>query len=354
LRALVSGVLIGTTAKLRMSSKKADGIYEGAISVALLSGESGGLSMIFPITSVYTSPVVYVRLALNDGTANGNEASFSSVVLLDLTAAFGAGCEPTAAQMDAFLARWPNSFFSGTANIAPQDKTLNTLVEVKRQLDERTGYGVASGLAITAQSTPNMTVAIAAGVCYEANGMRYAVTAVSAQAITASDATNPRIDAIYEHRGGAYYLAGTAVASPVPPTIPSDGLLLAWVSVAAGVTAITSAMITSKKKTLNGEDWITPTLLNGATASIPVAYRKDMDGTVHLRGIVTSPTLGVDIFVLPAGYRPNTDEMWFVTFAGTASIANISKPRIMSGGSVRIYYYGTSVSLAGISFKADQ
>jgi hypothetical protein len=354
MRALVSGILAGT-ARIKLYNKKTDGNYEAAVSSTLLGGESGGLSLTLLASSVYSSPAMLVRLLLNDGTANANEASFSCVSVLDLTAAFGAGREPTAAVMDALIARWPSSYFSGTVNLAPQDKMLNTIAGIKRQLDERTGYGVASGLAVTAQETPGMTVAVAAGVCYEADGMRYTVPAVSAMVIAAADAANPRIDAIYEHRGGAYSMAGTAAATPVAPTIPSDGLLLAWVNVAAGVTAITSAMIVPKKKTLLGEDWITPTLLNGWTAYdaalYPIGYCKDACGIVHIRGLFKDGAANSMAFTLPVGYRPNR-----TLLLGHRSASAMTLPLILYSGNVcpSQITYASYASLDGVSFKADQ
>ena len=57
-----------------------------------------------------------------------------SVMLIDLTAAFGAGHEPTAAQMDAYLAYWLYSYFEGAENIARMDKLLPYLLAAIRDL----------------------------------------------------------------------------------------------------------------------------------------------------------------------------------------------------------------------------
>ncbi len=244
---------------------------------------------------------------------------------------------------------------TGTLTVQDAKSLIAESDDQKIRLTEKTGYGVLSGLGVTAQSTPNMTVSVASGICYLQNGTRYAVQSNAALAVSAADATNPRIDIVYvSSLGVVSYLAGTAAASPVAPTVPTDGLLLALVSVAANVTAITTAMITSKKKTLNGEDWITPTLLNGATAPTPVAYRKDVDGTVYLRGVFTAPVLEVAVFALPVGYRPSTNELWYLVYAGSATNTLFGKIRVMADGGVKVYYYGTNISLASICFKADQ
>ena len=44
-------------------------------------------------------------------------AEIDNVLVIDLTAAFGAGNEPTAAQMDRLLTQFPNSWFDGTTNL---------------------------------------------------------------------------------------------------------------------------------------------------------------------------------------------------------------------------------------------
>ena len=48
-------------------------------------------------------------------TVAGEVIKFKNLLAIDLTAAFGAGNEPTAAQMDAYLAAYPNSWFDGSA-----------------------------------------------------------------------------------------------------------------------------------------------------------------------------------------------------------------------------------------------
>ena len=49
------------------------------------------------------------------------------------------------------------------------------------------------------------------------------------------------------------------------------------------------------------EDWITPTLLNGATGDIQ--FRKNQFGRVEFIGKITG-SQGSEVFVLPIGYRP--------------------------------------------------
>ncbi|MCE5342313.1 MAG: phage baseplate upper protein [Eubacteriales bacterium] len=219
---------------------------------------------------------------------------------------------------------------------------------------EKAGYGIISGLAVAAQSTPNMTVNVASGVLYKADGTRQAPTANAALAVTAADATNPRIDIVYISSAGVVsYLAGTAAATPTIPSVPSGGLLDAQINVTAAATTITNTMIVMRQKLVLTENRFYPDMQNGATASTPVSVRKDADGTVFMRGILTVATSGVTVFTLPAGYRPNISEMWYKAFAGSAGAGNVADVRVMASGEVRIYGYLTGVSLAGVVFKAD-
>lgn len=107
--------------------------------------------------------------------------------------------------------------------------------------------GVISGCAVTAQGTPNMTVAVAAGIVVSA-AVPADVTAGNVT-ITAAHATLDRMDLIVASSAGVLSaVAGTATAAPVlMPTIPADSVLLAVVWVSAAVTSIVSNRITDKR-----------------------------------------------------------------------------------------------------------
>lgn len=89
------------------------------------------------------------------------------------------------------------------------------------------------------------------------------------------------------------------------------------------------------------EDWITPTLLNGATVKPPsgvtitdVGYRYYDNGIVRLRGTLIGASLFTTLFILPAGYRP-TQEIKKVISAKNAF------------GLLRIYTNGNVVQALG-------
>lgn len=108
------------------------------------------------------------------------------------------------------------------------------------------GSGVISGCAVTAQSSPDMTVAVAAGVISVA-GVRASVSGANATIGTA-DGTNPRIDLITINSSGAIATtAGTAAGVPELPSIPSVSIVIALVFVPASDTAISTAQIVDKR-----------------------------------------------------------------------------------------------------------
>lgn len=71
-------------------------------------------------------------------TANGQIIEVQYVSTLNLTAIFGKGNEPTAEQMDAIMAKFPNSWFNGTANLFRASETLKKQIA----LDVRTEFDV--------------------------------------------------------------------------------------------------------------------------------------------------------------------------------------------------------------------
>lgn len=112
------------------------------------------------------------------------------------------------------------------------------------------GVGVVSACGVTAQGTPDMTVAIAAGSIRIASGAIVAVTGGNGT-ITTADATNPRIDLISASNAGVKTVtAGTAAANPAAPALPAGNVGLAMVYVPVNDTAIAANQITDKRVVL--------------------------------------------------------------------------------------------------------
>lgn len=107
------------------------------------------------------------------------------------------------------------------------------------------GTGVISGCDVTAQGSPNMTVAVASGVVQVAGVL---VTVSSGNVtITAADGSLARFDLVVVNSSGTKSaVAGTPSTNPVFPAVPANSVALAAVYVPAGDTAINSTQIVSK------------------------------------------------------------------------------------------------------------
>lgn len=128
------------------------------------------------------------------------------------------------------------------AQAAPDARDIDILVA------GYAGTGVIDGCAVTAQATPDMTLAVAAGTV-AVLGTTAAVTAGNVT-ITTAHATNPRFDLVVVSSAGTKSVtAGTAAAAPVFPAIPASSVVLAAVYVPANDTAIGSTQIVDKRVT---------------------------------------------------------------------------------------------------------
>ena len=85
--------------------------------ITTLSGQTDGRMITAYVSNAFASAEI----------AGSSSYSFGYVKLIDLTATFGAGKEPTLAEMDRLMARYPNSWFDGTKPI----QTIETLYQEK-------------------------------------------------------------------------------------------------------------------------------------------------------------------------------------------------------------------------------
>jgi hypothetical protein len=106
--------------------------------------------------------------------------------------------------------------------------------------------GVLSGCGVTAQGTPDLTLAVASGFVVSA-GIKKTVASGNV-AIAAADGANPRVDLVYADANGAKAVrTGVAAANPKAPALNAGESLLAMVYVPAGDTAIADNQITDKR-----------------------------------------------------------------------------------------------------------
>lgn len=204
--------------------------------------------------------------------------------------------------------------YSGDITAATEVKgAINTL---NSNMLEKTGYGVYSGLAVTAQTTPNMTVNVASGVCYMPTyGTRYAPVANASLAVSTADTTLSRTDIVYVNSSGVTsYLAGTitAVAGSRTYTITtnakystSDTITLCGVTLSVGTTLPTSTTF--------------PEGLDIATTVSNIAAALNLNTTITSIYTVTSSGTSFTLTEKVAG-GGNTPTV--ATYTGTVVISN--------------------------------
>lgn len=247
-------------------------------------------------------------------------------------------------------------YIDGTVNWLKAGYMQKKIATLNTAANEKTGYGVYSSLAVSAQATPNMTVSVPTGIIYMDTGKRFTPAANAALAVTAADATNPRIDIVYvSYDGIISYLAGTAAASPTAPSVPTGGQLLAQIAIAANATTITSANITDKRRLYLQEAWVAPTMVNSwvnydtDNTNELMGYMKDTNGFVHFKGRIKSGTVGSTIFTLPTGYRPLRTKCFSVVSNNAYGQINIYS----TGAVVCNIGNNASVFFENVIFKAE-
>ena len=113
--------------RLNLFNRKDTGAFDVAASAILSS--TGVASAVVTVSSLYATPTFLFRLTLLNSTGHGSftgtteETKFSYACLIDLTAAFGAGKEPSAATMDVMMSAFPNSWFNGSAMLSTDTTT---------------------------------------------------------------------------------------------------------------------------------------------------------------------------------------------------------------------------------------
>lgn len=198
-------------------------------------------------------------------TAPAADVSMNSHKITNLTDGASAQDAVTKSQLDAAVAGGVSfgsvvapgpDLANGTGTDVPhanhnhgRDDALAVLYETDMRIlrDGLAGVGVVSGCAVTAQGSPDMTVAIAAGTIRIASGALVAVSGGNGT-IGAADGSNPRIDLISASNAGVKTVtAGTAAASPKPPDLPAGNVALAYVLVPTSDTTISTGQIVDKR-----------------------------------------------------------------------------------------------------------
>lgn len=132
-----------------------------------------------------------------------------------------------------------------------------------------------------------------------------------------------------------------------------DDVTRALVEVRSDVSVLRNAKAQKQQS-----QWITPTLLNGWVnfqgGESTVAYMKDEQGFVHLKGAVKSGSFGILLY-LPVGYRPS-EHKEYITMSNNGTSSLTAFVTVASDGRVILQSGNyTLFSLDGIApFRAEQ
>jgi len=154
---------------------------------------------------------------------------------------------------------------------------------------------VLSGGAVTAQGTPDMTVAVAKAAVLT-NGVLKAVAAANGT-ITTADGSNPRLDLVVITSSGAIAVrAGTAAAAPKPPARTANDVVLAVVYVPAADTTIAANQITDLRvMRTQGPiliDKVTTPVIHNTTLAIQTYYSLVLPAGLFLAGKIIRFSFG--------------------------------------------------------------
>lgn len=177
------------------------------------------------------------------------------------------------------------------ANYMPQAQMFEADVDALVAAHAKTG--VLTGCTVTAQGSPNMTVAVASGIVL-VNNLAATVAAGNVTISAASGSFN-RIDLIVASNTGVLsVVTGTAIANPIAPALPANSALLASIYVFVSATSITTTQITDRRVIFTAQPFY-PTISKQTTT-----YTMATTDTVILTDS-TSAAFTVTLFAAVAG-----------------------------------------------------
>ncbi len=136
-----------------------------------------------------------------------------------------------------------------TAQHQIPDYTTDDAATYKAKMDANAAVAarIAGAYQAYANSTPNMTVKVAAGALLVSGAV--VENAIQTTGTITAPATNPRIDRVVidSTTGVASVITGAEAGSPVAPTLTAGKLPVAQVALTTSTTAITNSMITDER-----------------------------------------------------------------------------------------------------------
>ena len=209
---------------------------------------------------------------------------------------------------------------------------------------------VLSGGAVTAQGSPDMTVAVAKAAVLT-NGVLKAVAAANGT-ITTADGSNPRLDLVVITSSGAIAVrAGTAAAAPKPPARTANDVVLAVVYVPAADTTIATNQITDLRvMRTQGPiliDKVTSPVTHNTTNAIQTYYSLTLPSGLFLAGKVLRLSIGGTILA-----NSGTPTWTYnISYGGTTLYQDVIETGFAADTDRRVWYFELVLVAQG---NADQ
>lgn len=214
----------------------------------------------------------------------------------------------------------PNEADAGAADQAEIDK-----VDIDILVAALTGTGVLSGGTVTAQGTPDGTVAVAAGTAKA--GTTFVTIGAGNVTVGNGHATLPRFDLIVvDNAGSKSCTAGTAAANAVFPAIPANSVVLAAVYRPPTATTVTTSHITDKRCIIGASTILTSFINEVQGADIASASTTDLGAATGNYIDVTGTTTITALGTVQAGTRR------IVRFTGALTLTHNATSLILPGG----------------------
>lgn len=115
--------------------------------------------------------------------------------------------------------------------------------------------GVISGCVVTAQSSPDQTVAVTAGEVI-IDGTYYSVSANLSLSVGSGSSTGPRFDLVVANSSGLAVRTGTASANPVFPSLTSGDVVLAAIYRTSGTSSTIASSQVIDKRVVNASNYV--------------------------------------------------------------------------------------------------